>query len=188
MRGFDDADAFEAFYREHVDAVQGFVARRVADPEIAADLTADVFVAAIESAETYTPSRGTPVAWLFGIAQRVVASRWRRDGRERRMTARVRGRELLDVDDIERLEQRLAAEQDSRRLYSAMSRLSANERMVLELVALDELSVGEAAAALGIHHVTARVRLHRARKRIVEEFTETTASEISQFHNERKTA
>jgi len=27
-----DPDAFEAFYREHVEGVQRFVARRVADP------------------------------------------------------------------------------------------------------------------------------------------------------------
>jgi DNA-directed RNA polymerase specialized sigma24 family protein len=45
-----DPDAFERFYREHVEAVQRFVARRVDDPYLAADLTTDVFVAAIESA------------------------------------------------------------------------------------------------------------------------------------------
>ena len=31
-----DPDVFEAFYREHVDAVQRFVARRIADPHLAA--------------------------------------------------------------------------------------------------------------------------------------------------------
>src|SRR5882757_3632156 len=43
-----DPGAFEAFYREHVEGVQRFVARRVDDPHLAADLTADVFLAAIE--------------------------------------------------------------------------------------------------------------------------------------------
>ncbi|MDX6227012.1 MAG: hypothetical protein QOI76_402, partial [Frankiales bacterium] len=42
-----DPDAFEAFYREHVEAVQRFISRRVRDPHLAADLTADVFLAAI---------------------------------------------------------------------------------------------------------------------------------------------
>ncbi len=45
-----------------------------------------------------------------------------------------------------------------------MDRLSEGERAVLELVALDELSVAEAAAAVGVRAVTARVRLHRARR------------------------
>jgi RNA polymerase sigma-70 factor (ECF subfamily) len=37
---------------------------------------------------------------------------------------------------------------------------------VLELVALDELSLTEAAAAAGVRPVTARVRLHRARRKL----------------------
>lgn len=125
-----DPEAFEAFYREHIDAVQRFVARRVADRDLAADLTADVFVAAIESAETYRPHQGAPIAWLYGIAQIVVSSRARRDGRERRATARVLGRELLDVDDFARIDDRLAAEQQTRRLYEAMNGLPDGERAV----------------------------------------------------------
>ena len=39
-----DPDAFEVFYREHLETVQRFVARRVADPQLAADLTAEVFL------------------------------------------------------------------------------------------------------------------------------------------------
>ena len=65
-----DPDALEEFYREHVEAVQRFVARRVFDPHVAADLTADVFVAVIEAAAGYRPDLGPPRAWLFGVAQR----------------------------------------------------------------------------------------------------------------------
>ena len=39
-----DPDALETFYREHLATVQRIVARRVADPHDAADLTADVFL------------------------------------------------------------------------------------------------------------------------------------------------
>jgi hypothetical protein len=47
--GFD-ADIFEIFYREHVDGIERFVSRRVGDRERAADLTAEIFLAAIDSA------------------------------------------------------------------------------------------------------------------------------------------
>ena len=59
---FTDPDAFEGFYREHVDLVERFVARRVGDRELAADLTADIFVAAIESAANYRSAKGAPTA------------------------------------------------------------------------------------------------------------------------------
>jgi len=159
-----DPDAFEAFYREHVEAVQRFVARRVDDRERAADLTAEIFLATIASAGAYRPGRGTPVAWLFGVARNVLADDRRRSARELRATSEIVGRRLLDDDDIARIEARLDAAARSRALYAAIATLPENERTVLELVAVDDLPVAQAAAALGIRPVTARVRLHRARR------------------------
>jgi RNA polymerase sigma-70 factor (ECF subfamily) len=159
-----DPDAFEAFYRAHVEEVQRFVARRVGDRERAADLTGEVFVAAIESAHTYRPHRGTPVAWLFGVARIVVASDRRSRGREDAATGRIEARRLLGDDDLARMDERLDAAARSRALFAAMERLPEGERALLELVALDELSVADAARALGLRPVTARVRLHRARR------------------------
>jgi RNA polymerase sigma-70 factor, ECF subfamily len=159
-----DPDAFERFYREHVEAVQRFVARRVDEPYLAADLTADVFVAAIESARSYRRSRGEPVAWLFGIARNVVAGEHRRNAKQLRAAAGIRGRELVDEEDLVALHERIDAEAMARSLYRELVQLSAGERAVLELVALDGLTVGEAARALGIGAVAARVRLHRARR------------------------
>jgi RNA polymerase sigma factor (sigma-70 family) len=162
-----DPDAFEDFYREHVEAVQRFVARRVPDPHLAADLTGDVFLAVIDSARTYRPESGRPVAWLFGVARNVIAGERRRSARELHARTRLPTAEaLIEPDDLARLHARIDAEAESRRLYQAMDRLSSNERAVLELVALDGLEVSEAARALGIRPVAARVRLHRARRHL----------------------
>jgi RNA polymerase sigma-70 factor (ECF subfamily) len=45
--------------------------------------------------------------------------------------------------------------------------LPEGERAVLELVSVDGFTVAEAAAALNIRQVTARVRLHRARQALL---------------------
>ena len=165
-----DPDAFEQFYREHVEAVQRFVARRVDDPYLAADLTADVFLAAIDSAHAYRPGRGKPIAWLYGVARNVVAAENRRTARERRARARIPAtEELIEPEDLARLHERIDAEAAGRRLYRAMDILSRSERSVLELVALEGLEVAEAATALGIRPVAARVRLHRARRALKDE-------------------
>ncbi|WP_245718680.1 RNA polymerase sigma factor [Micromonospora rhizosphaerae] len=161
--GIDPA-VFEAFYRQHIDAVQSFLARRVSGPYLVADLTADVFLAAIDSASTYDPDRGTPIAWLYGIARRAAASEYRRSERESRAADRLAGRRFVDDEDYARLEHRIDAERQSRVLYRAMDQLSDGERAVLELVALDGLTVAQAARALGIGGVAARVRLYRARR------------------------
>jgi RNA polymerase sigma factor (sigma-70 family) len=64
------------------------------------------------------------------------------------------------------MDARIDAAAQSRRLYAAMDRLPEVERAVLELVALDELTVAEAAAAVGVRPGTARVRLYRARRKL----------------------
>jgi RNA polymerase sigma factor (sigma-70 family) len=178
-----DPDAFEAFYREHVEAVQRFIARRVHDPYLAADLTADVFLAAIDSAHTYRPSRGKPRAWLYGVARNVVAAERRRAGRELGASGRISGRLLVETDDLARLHERLDAEARARRLYRAMDRLPESERAVLELVALDGLRPGEAAKLLGISAVATRVRLHRAR-RVVQNELRSPARELPERASE----
>jgi RNA polymerase sigma factor (sigma-70 family) len=159
-----DPAAFEDFYRRHVASVTRFIARRVGEPQLIADLTADVFLAAIDSASRYRPGRGTEVAWLYGIARNVVAGN-RRDAAIRlRAEGMAAGRRLLDDDDIARLEERIDAESAARSLHQALSRLPETERAVLELVVVDGLALKDAAAALGIRPGTARVRMYRARR------------------------
>ncbi len=158
-----DPDSFEAFYREHVEAVQRFVARRVRDPERAADLTADIFLTVIRRAAEYRPERGPAIAWTFGIARTVVAESQRQRLREHRAVNRFAGLLPLAPDAMARAVDRLDSERESRALYAAVARLPEGQRAVLELVALDGLSPAEAAAALGLSEVSARVRLHRAR-------------------------
>ena len=127
-------------------------------------LTADVFLAAIQAAGSYSGGRGAPIAWLYGIARNVVANEWRHRAGESRTLRRISGRELVADADLAGLHERIDAESAGRRLHAELGRLSERDRAVLELVALDDLTVSEAAHALGITAVTARVRLHRARR------------------------
>jgi RNA polymerase sigma-70 factor (ECF subfamily) len=159
----EDAEAFESFYREHVDAVLRYATRRTDDPHDAADLVAEVFLAAIRSAESYREDLGSPLAWLYGIARNLAAAERRRAARSWDAESRISGHRLLDEDDIARLEERIDAERSSRSLLGQIARLPESQREVLELIAIDGLTTAQAAGVLGITTVAARVRLHRAR-------------------------
>ncbi|TDC68602.1 sigma-70 family RNA polymerase sigma factor [Streptomyces hainanensis] len=169
-----DPELFEEFYREHVDAVTRFVARRVDDPHTVADLTAEVFLAVIDSGHTYRPALGSERGWLYGVARNVVSAEHRRAAREQVLSGRIAGRRLLEADDIARLEEKLVAENEGRRLVAALAELPEGERALLELIVADQLSVTEAASALGIRPTTARVRLYRARGRLRAALDQTT--------------
>ena len=161
-----DPDALEAFYREHIEAVQRFVARRVASPEDAADLTAEVFLAAIQASRDYRGDAAAPLAWLYGIARRVVASHHRSTARAMRAVSRIDAREFLDEDATDRIVARIDSQRAAREVYRSLAALPERQRAVVELVAVDGLSLTETAAALGISPGNARVHYHRARRRL----------------------
>ena len=74
--------------------------------ELAADLTAETFAAALGSLASYLPDRGEFPAWLFGIARHVLARSLER-GRVEDQARRRLGMPPVHVDDetIERIEQ-----------------------------------------------------------------------------------
>lgn len=154
----------EAFYLEHLPFVRSYLARRVDDAFVVADLTADVFLEVIRSAGTYRTGLGPPRAWLVGIARHVVADHHRGAAREKATLGRLQGRRLLDEDAADRIVHRIAAETQARSVLAAIAQLSDPLRDVVELVAVDGLTVVDAAAVLGISPVAARVRYHRARR------------------------
>jgi RNA polymerase sigma-70 factor (ECF subfamily) len=73
-----DPDAFAAFYDRYELKLAGYFARRTGDPEVAADLTAEVFAAVLGAADRYRPQQPTAAAWLFTIAHNTLAKSLRR--------------------------------------------------------------------------------------------------------------
>ncbi len=175
-----DPAAFAQFYRAHVGEVTRFVTRRVADPHLAADLTAEVFLAAIDAAARYRGSAGGPRTWLYGIARNVIAAEFRRSARERRAVGQIAARRLLEPDDVGRLIEQIDASRQVRRLHEDLRALPDGERAVIELVSVDGLTIAEAAAALGLRPVTARVRLLRARRSLRSALAQHTTQAVAQ--------
>jgi RNA polymerase sigma-70 factor (ECF subfamily) len=160
------AAEFERVYRANVDAVTAFFARRTADPQAVADLTADTFAAAITSFAVFDPGRGTARAWVFGIARNVYAAHCEAHARQRGRIERLAGRRDLDPDHVEELIGRIDAERAGRRLVSELTALPERDRAVIELVDLAGLAPAEAAAVLGAAPGAVRMRLMRARARL----------------------
>src|SRR5262245_27704476 len=108
----EDPDALETFYREHVGAVAAFVARRVSQPDVVADIVSNTFLAAIRGAHTFDSSRSptTPRYWLLGIARREVANQLTADGRARTLAVRVSGRRRPSEDELEHIEELIDAQ------------------------------------------------------------------------------
>ena len=160
------AAEFERLYRANVDAVTAYFARRSADPQVVADLTADTFVAVITGFGSFNPRKGTTRAWVFGIARRVYASHCEAYRQQLHKLRRLAGRRDLDPDQVGELVDRIDAERAGRHLVTGLATLPERDRAVVELVDIAGLTPKEVAAALGLAPGTVRMRLMRARARL----------------------
>src|SRR5262249_18267227 len=99
LAGTDPA-AFEEFYTRHVDTLLGFFSRRTRNAELAADLTAETFAAALSARRRCRPEAGAAVSWLSGIAMKKLADAQRRGYAEQRCRRRLQMEriELTDAD------------------------------------------------------------------------------------------
>jgi RNA polymerase sigma factor (sigma-70 family) len=164
--GGDAAAEFERLYRANVGAVTAFFARRSADPQAVADLTADTFVQVIVSFGGFDPGKGNARAWVFGIARRVYAAHCEAQSQDRDKVRRLAGRRELDADQVEALVDRIDAERAGRRLVTELTTLPVMDRAVVELVDIAGLRPNEAASVLGLAPGAVRMRLMRARARL----------------------
>jgi len=172
MRKTPDGSAlaeFEHVYRDNADAIMGYFARRCREPQTVADLTSETFVRAAGGFAAFDDRRGSPRAWLFGIAAHVYAGHCAETANGRTAIARLAGRRALQADEIEELTARIDAERDGRALLDRCARLAEPERSAVELVDLSGLTPREAAEALGVSRVVLRKRLSRARARLRKE-------------------
>jgi DNA-directed RNA polymerase specialized sigma24 family protein len=64
-----DGAAFGVLYRRYLPVVVRWCWLHTGDRELAADLSAEVFAAALQHSRRYRPEKGPPVAWLLGIAR-----------------------------------------------------------------------------------------------------------------------
>jgi RNA polymerase sigma-70 factor (ECF subfamily) len=144
---------FEAVYRQHLPAVSAYLARRV-DRDDVEDLAADVFAIAWRKRASVAPGEELP--WLYRIASYQVSNH------RRRAAVRAKALGLLSApDSAPAADALLGADAE---LASAWRALPGRHREVLALIVLDDVSVGEAAIALGLSPNAVSIRLHRAKK------------------------
>jgi len=135
--------------------------RLTGDREAAADLTQESFVAAYQSANSYSGD-GTPRAWLYGVALNVNHNWLRRSGR------REPPEQLDDeLPDLNPGAEELAMLRERRQMVvAAVRELPEVYRRTVALRYFAEMSGPEIAQAEGVEPGTIRWRLHEASKRL----------------------
>jgi RNA polymerase sigma factor (sigma-70 family) len=144
--------AFEALYRESRDDLYAYVAGLLRDRSAAEEVTSQAFERAWRKRRQLDRGRGTPRAWLFGIARNAALDELRRRGR------------LADSEP----EATSAAENnpaevavDRAALQQAIDSLNGRERELVALKYFAGLSNAEIATVVRTSETNAGTRLHR---------------------------
>jgi RNA polymerase sigma factor (sigma-70 family) len=151
------------WYEAYGGQLYNYLRFHLSSPDLAEDLTAEVFLRALKSFPRFDPAIGSPRAWLFRIAQNAL-----RD--HQRQARRCRIVPLAGTRDLEYQapspEERLLWEEEVAGLLGAMAELASSDREVIGLCYGSEISMAEAGEILGVSAAAARTRLWRALGRL----------------------
>jgi RNA polymerase sigma-70 factor (ECF subfamily) len=155
-------DIFEV-YDHHYDRVRRFILATVKDDWVADDLVQETFVRAQKNLDSLRDASKLS-SWLFGIAYNLCMDHFRR--------LKSSGwSEVLDVNEMEipeeaLIQKELEQQQMGKCVQEQMQLLPESLRTVLILFDTMDFSHEAIAEVLGISVENAKVRLHRARKRL----------------------
>ena len=156
---------YRRLYEAHYPSVLAYCTRRVGSND-AADAAAEVFLVAWRRLDA-VPDGEDALAWLYGVAYRVISRHWRGQGRFRRLSQKLAG--TADTPVITP-DARLVQREEYEIVLRALAGLRRTDQEVLLLTVWEELSYPQVAVALGVRVGAARQRFHRAKRALRREF------------------
>jgi RNA polymerase sigma factor (sigma-70 family) len=148
---------FERFYRANLEVVLAFCFARARDPELAADLAAETFAAALVARERYSPRRGSTRQWLLGIAAHKTSDAQRRGHVERRAQRQLGMVEITwSGEDLA-----YVASVGAGPLEQLLAELPEPQRRAVQAHVVEEREYGEIARIAGVSEQTMRKRVSR---------------------------
>ena len=152
-----------AWYEAYGAQLYNYLRFHLSSPDLAEDLTAEVFLRALKGFARFDPSIGGPRAWLFRIAQNALRDHQRQA--QRRQVVSLAGMRDLEYE-APSPEERLLWEEEVAELLAAMAHLSPTDRQVIGLCYGSEMSMAEAGEILGLSAAATRTRLWRGLGRL----------------------
>ena len=134
--------------------VYGYVAYRIGDGPDAEDITSETFERALRYQKSFDPQKGEPLAWLIGIARRLI------EGRPPTLELAIDVPDQADAGDLEGATLRRIE------LSGAVARLEPRDRDLIALRYGADLTARQIAETLDLRTNAVEVALHRALGRL----------------------
>lgn len=157
-------ECFRRLFAENYRQVYVYCRRR-ADEETARECAAETFLVAWRRIET-VPSGDRSLPWLYGVARRVLANRFRTQRRRRNLISRLGGLAVQSPPGPEAVVIRRVEDQE---VVDALSELRPRDQELLRLAVWEELPHKEIGDILGCSAHAIDQRIRRAEDRLASE-------------------
>ncbi|MFF1573890.1 RNA polymerase sigma factor [Leifsonia sp. NPDC058292] len=171
-----DSAAFGELFETYRDRIFGQALRLTRSPHDAEDVTALVFLEAWRKRESVRVVEGSILPWLL-VTTNFVAKNTARSLRRHRAAMSLVPAAASSPDFAPDVDDRLDRTDREAAARAGFARLSLNDQAVITLCVIEELTLLQAAAALGVPTGTVKSRLSRAKRRLAENMPEAPASE-----------
>ncbi|WP_431220371.1 RNA polymerase sigma factor [Leifsonia xyli] len=162
-----DGPAFASLFDRHRDRVFGHALRLTRQPHDAEDVTAAVFLEAWRKRESVRVVDGSIIGWLL-VTTNYIARNHERGLRRYRTALAKLPAPAPQEDHAPGVDDSLDGAGRDREVREAFAKLSKRDQDVITLCVLEELTIAQAAEALGVPEGTVKSRLSRARARLTE--------------------
>lgn len=186
-----DTSAFEELLLRYQGQIYNLCLRMTGNPDDAADLTQEAFLKAWKNLESFQFDSAFST-WLYRLASNCCLDFLRSQKRRRTVSLTVENEEdeqVMDIPDTQPTPEEQAVKQEEKeQLHLAMQMLDEEQRQILTLRVVNDLSYTEIADILQLKEGTVKSRLSRAReslrKKLLEIGNKGTFS--ASYHHERR--
>jgi len=165
-RAIENPQAFAPIYEKYYLAIFKFVLQRVENEQYASEIVSDVFAKAIFNLKRYK-FKGTPFsAWLYRVAYNEIATKFRKDNRNRTVNIPDERWSLFASENNEIEDNNLSF----KKLKLCLKKLKPNEVELIEMRFFEDRPFKEMGEILELTTENARVKTHRALKKTPKTF------------------
>ena len=182
-----DDGAFEILYHRYEGPLLSFFYRRVGNWETAQDLLQETFIKVHQNLSTLRNPKSFS-SWLFSIAHQLIAAHFRKEQRKL-VIGPIEGNPEAYLVDLEHRSPiyRIIAKEQMEIVYALAQRLPISEQDVFELkLANPKMTLEEIAKKLEISVSATKVRLYRAKKKVVAWMKEEYPGEFNNIFRKQR--
>lgn len=172
-----DRNAYAFIVDRYKDKVYSLVAGIVRNEEIAKELAQDIFIKAFNALKKFRKESSFST-WIYRIAYNTAVS----EIRKKKIPVYSFEEQLEKASDISDSFE-LDEENETKKslLHKAITKLNAEERLILMLYYFEEHSIDEISMSSGLTKSNVKVKLHRLRKKLKDIMTRMGVAQLAVY-------